>query len=82
MILPDKNIKPEYSLFNCGAILLRELSKPQTVSLLWDKVRKNRIFTNYEKYLLTLDYLFLIGSVSLTDGLIMRCKDDSLNKKQ
>lgn len=40
MILPDKNIKLEYSLLSCGATLLTEITEPQTLSLLWDKVKK------------------------------------------
>ena len=55
MILPDKNIKLEYSLLNCGAIVLGEISEPQTISSLWDKARNYEILVNYEKFLLTLD---------------------------
>lgn len=81
MILPDKNIKLEYSLLNCGAILLAEISEPHTISLLWDKVKKHEALVNYEKFLLTLDYLYLINAITLKDGLIVRCKNDSLSKE-
>ena len=81
MILPDKNIKLEYSLLNCGAILLKEISEPHTISLLWDKVKKYEALVNYEKFLLTLDYLYLINAITLREGLIVRCKDDSLRKE-
>lgn len=37
MILPDKNIKLEYSLLNCGALILSEITESQTISSLWDK---------------------------------------------
>lgn len=50
MILPDKNIKLEYSLLNCGAIVLNEISEPQTVSLLWDKSKNHETLANYEKF--------------------------------
>lgn len=79
MILPDKNIKLEYSLLNCGAIVLNEISEPQTVSLLWDKVRDFDVLINYERFLLTLDYLYTINAITLKNGLISRCKNDSLN---
>jgi hypothetical protein len=82
MILPDKNIKLEYSLLNCGAIVLGEISEPQTISSLWDKARNYEILVNYEKFLLTLDYLYLIGAITIKDGLIVRCKNDSLGQKQ
>lgn len=74
MILPDKNIKLEYSLLNCGAILLNEISEPQTVSLLWDKVKCFDVLINYERFLLTLDYLYIINAITLENGLISRCK--------
>ena len=79
MILPDKNIKLEYSLLNCGAIILAEILEPQTISLLWDKVKRYEALVNYEKFLLTLDYLYLINAITLKDGLIVRCKNDSLS---
>lgn len=79
MILPDKNIKLEYSLLNCGALILGEISEPQTISLLWNKVKKHEALVNYEKFLLTLDYLYLINAITLRDGLIVRCKNDSLS---
>ncbi len=82
MILPDKNIKLEYSLLNCGAILLQEISMPQTLSLLWEKVKNNEVIINYEKFLLTLDFLYAINAVSLKDGLIVRCKNDSFDQEQ
>ena len=79
MILPDKNIKLEYSLLSCGAILLSEIMEPQTISLLWEKAKKYDVLVSYEKFLLTLDYLFIINVITLKDGMIVRCKDDSLD---
>lgn len=81
MILPDKNIKLEYSLLNCGATLLTEIAEPQTLSLLWDKVKNYDALVSYEKFLLTLDYLYMIKTITLKDGMIVRCKNDSLNQK-
>lgn len=82
MILPDKNIKLEYSLLNCGALILKELSEPQTISLLWDKVKKYDPLINYERFLLTLDFLFLIRAIAFSDGLIVRYTHDSFDQKQ
>lgn len=81
MILPDKNIKLEYSLLSCGATLLTEITEPQTLSLLWDKVKNHEALVSYEKFLLTLDYLYMINAITLKDGMIARCKNDSLNQK-
>lgn len=43
MILPDKNIKLEYSLLNCGALILSEITESQTISSLWDKSKKHEM---------------------------------------
>lgn len=81
MIFPDKNIRLEYSLLSCGAVLLTEIVEPQTLSLLWNKVKCNKALVSYEKFLFTLDYLYIINAITLKDGLIVRCKNDSLNQK-
>ena len=81
MILPDKNIKLEYSLLSCGAVLLSEIVEPQTISLLWEKAKRYAVLVSYEKFLLTLDYLYIINAITFKDGMIERCKDDSLDKK-
>lgn len=81
MILPDKNIKLEYSLLSCGAMLLTEITKPQTVSLLWDKVKNSKVIVSFEKFIIVLDYLYMINAITINDGMIVRCKNDSLNKK-
>lgn len=81
MILPDKNIRLEFSLLNCGAIILQTINKPQTISFLWDRVRDSIAFASYDKFLLTLDYLFMVNAISLKNGLIARCKDDSFCKE-
>ena len=52
MILPDKNIKLEYSLLNCGALILSEITESQTISSLWDKSKKHEMLVSYEKLML------------------------------
>lgn len=81
MILPDKNIKLEYSLLGCGATLLLEISEPQTISLLWNKAKKCNGLASYEKFLLTLDYLYMIKAITLKDGMIVRCDNDTFSQK-
>ena len=73
MIMPNKNVTVRYSLLHCGALVLSELNEPDTVSSLREKTKKHEVFSSYEKFILTLDYLFTIGVISLRDGLIVRC---------
>ena len=77
MILPDKNIQLEYSVLNCGALILDEIREPKTISLLWEQVKQKETLDNYEKFVLTLDFLFIINAIKLNDGFLERCKNDS-----
>jgi len=74
MILPDKNILLSNSLLGMGAGLLAELKAPQTVSSLWEKVRIYGDIHSYEKYILTLDLLFLLNLIQFEAGVIKRIK--------
>ena len=76
MIMPNKNIKLEYSLLNCGAIILENLQEIDTISSLWEKARLTETMVNYEKFVLTMDYLFLIDVIRMDNGMIVRCRND------
>jgi hypothetical protein len=65
MILPDKNIQLRNSLLGWGAKMVKLLNKPRTVSYLWDKLRLETNMS-FQKYILTLDFLFMLGIVELT----------------
>ena len=73
MILPDKNIKLEYSLLNCGALVLESLEVPLTISALWEKLKEQKVFVGYEKFILTIDFLYMINFIENDNGLIRRC---------
>ena len=73
MILPDKNIKLEYSLLNCGALVLESLEVPLTISALWEKQKEQKVFVGYEKFILTIDFLYMINGIENENGLIRRC---------
>ena len=75
MIFPNKNIRLEYSLLGCGAMVLRAMQKGDTVSALWERVREEKTIVSYEKFILTLDYLYMIGAIQLDGGIIERCAD-------
>lgn len=81
MILPDKNISLKYSLLNCGKLVLENLANPTTVSGMWSSIGKYEEFTSFDKYILTLDFLYMINAIDLRNGLLVRCKDDLFSKK-
>ena len=72
MILPSKHISEDQALIGVGAVVLRHLERPQTVTSLWDKVRDDRSVGTYERFVLALDLLHITGVVNLTQGMIQR----------
>lgn len=77
MILPTKHLSQDRALLTVGARLLVHLSRPKTVSALWEEISRPASTGNgrkpalrYDAYVLTLDLLFLIGAIELQDGLL------------
>ena len=58
------------STIGSGAVLLKELNRPQTVTSLWEKVRTHHIVGNFERFVLALDLLHIMGSVVQINGMI------------
>ena len=82
MILPTKNIKMQYSLLNCGAIILNKLEDSDTISAIWEKVSIEDILNNYDKFVITMDFLYMVGAIDYNNGLIVRCKNDKRDQEQ
>jgi hypothetical protein len=76
MILPDKNISLSSSLLGMGSRITTELSVPQTVSSLWEKARTCEEIKTFEKFVFTLDLLYLLGLIELDKGIIRRKNND------
>lgn len=76
MIMPDKNIRLSYSLLGVGSLLLKNLSRPKSVSALWDSLKKYNEINSFEKFVLSLDVLFSLNLIILDDGLLRRIKND------
>ena len=71
MILPNKNLRLQNSLFGIGAGLLPALSTHQSVSELWDRAQHQTDLTiSFEKFILTLDFLYAVGLVEVENGLL------------
>ncbi|RXE56209.1 hypothetical protein ABH15_08655 [Methanoculleus taiwanensis] len=70
MILPSKHISEDQALLGVGAVLLRNLEQPQTVTSLWSKVRDNRSVGTYERFVLALDLLHITGIINLSQGML------------
>ena len=70
MILPTKYITEKESLLGIGLILINNLHRPQTVTSLWEQIRDDRLIGTYERFVLSLDMLFIIGAIEMSDGII------------
>ena len=79
MILPDKSITLSYSLVGIGSHILNELAISQTISSLWERVKNHEEINTFEKFVLSLDFLYAIGLIDLKDGIVRRNKYDSGN---
>ena len=68
MILPTKHLSPGQSLIGVAAQLLEQLRQPLTVNELWGLVRSRESVGTFDRFVLALDLLFLMGTVELTAG--------------
>lgn len=75
MILPTKYIPTNQALIGAGAVILSELNrKPANVSSLWETVRDASSIGNYERFILALNMLYIIGAIELKNNLIRASK--------
>ncbi len=78
MILPTMHIPPDRSLIGVGGKILSLLEEPMTVSRLWDDFRDVRsafptqATISYHWFLLSLDFLYMIGAIDFERGLLRR----------
>lgn len=73
-ILPDKTIRIEYSVIGVGAILLQNMTRTESVSSLWEKVKLKNEVNTFEKFISGMVVLFSIGAISYNNGIITKNK--------
>lgn len=71
-LLPNKHVPTNRSLLGIGAFLLQQLEFPQTVSGLWEMVRNDPTIGSFDNFVLSLDYLFIIGAISYHNGSLLK----------
>ncbi|WP_367186316.1 ABC-three component system middle component 6 [Methylotenera sp.] len=75
-MIVSKNIHPERNLYFTGAIVLKLLENSLNEELdlfsLYHRVNQNAKMT-INLLLLTLDWLFLLGSIKFNEGKIIKC---------
>jgi hypothetical protein len=73
MILPTKYIPVRQSLLGTGAVILSNINKPITVSSLWEKVREIPEIKTFERFIMSLDLLYILGAIRIREGLLEKC---------
>lgn len=79
MILPTKHINFSQSLLGLGAYILSQLNSPKTIDDLWDAYKvdcKNNVYLakhSFDNLVMTLIFLYSIGSVAENNGVIEKC---------
>lgn len=73
MILPTKHISTRNSLLGVGAIVINHLNYPRTVTSLWSELSKVPEVATFDRFVLVLDLLYIIGAVELEEGLLRKC---------
>ncbi len=71
MIMPNKYLTQEETLLGVGKIILDNLSSKKTLSELWEKIKDNESVYNYERFILGLDMLFILGIIDIDDKNIL-----------
>ena len=74
MILPTKHIKLSNSMLNVGAIILKNLNENSTVSLIWEKTKRQPGVKTFDRFILGLTFLYGLGLIELKEGLITKIR--------
>lgn len=68
MILPTKYLNENETLLNVGAIILKHLGEDSLLSKLWENVKLEPSVGNYERFVLALDLLYILGAVEIKNN--------------
>jgi hypothetical protein len=72
MILPTKHISTRNSLLGVGALVIAHLNSPRTVASLWSTLSKAPEIATFERFVLVLDLLYMIGAIEIEEGLLRK----------
>ena len=74
MIIPTKYLRENETLLGAGATLLQGIGYRKSISSLWEETKCISSIDSYERFILTLDLLFLFGLIVVEDNEIIRVK--------
>lgn len=74
MILPTKHVPTDQSLLGIGATILQLVESPRTVTSLWEEVRTNPAVGSFDRFTLSLSFLFALGALDWRSGRLWRTR--------
>lgn len=74
MILPTKYLTEDQTFLGVGATLLENLKTPKSLSKLWDVVKNQENIGTFERFILGLDILYMLGIIIFYDGKIKKTR--------
>ena len=77
MILPTKHLQTQRTLLAVGGAVLTLLSEPKTVSRLWSELagRGEGALLTFDWFVLSLDFLYAAGALTLVEGQLRKNRD-------
>jgi hypothetical protein len=74
MIMPSKYLREDEALLGAGATLLHIINDRTSFSNLWEDAKNISVIGNFERFVLALDLLFLLGLIDFIDNQVVRLK--------
>ena len=70
--MPNKYLREEEALIGFGSIVLKYLRFERLLSELWDEIKNNESIVDFERFILVLDMLYILGLVEFKENKIRR----------
>lgn len=71
-LAPTKYITMQYSMLGVSAFVLEAIGPNDTVSSLWERVRRDERIRTFDRYSDALTILFATKAINLESGLILK----------
>lgn len=72
MILPNKYLREDEALIGFGLVVLKHMQVERSLSDLWEDVKNIGSISNFERFILVLDMLYLLGLIEYKKNMIRR----------
>ena len=72
MILPNKHLDLPGSLLGLGALVLKCMENPSTVTAVWEEFQRGESGVPFHRFVLALDFLYAIDAIGFSNGLLYR----------